>query len=324
MFSAGVLWQVQPPAAQIPGRGSQSWCTFCSFCGQFAAVSAQGAARSTGWQSRVRYLPQPPLASGVLTLVVQSFGHSRVAAAQPQPLRPALLLQHLPAKALAEEKNCHRAAGQSPSSSFQKLLPTSQGLGLTATALPLPSAHPELTLVYLSKVPICCPATAPSSKPSRRRCSSRIRTESRASLSPPSRGKGAQVRAEQLHAAGRSRQRHVSPPAPRKDEAEPVLFGISRCQITKTLFRVHRGPGTLSKGGRGQELPSAEPAFAPLSGAGARLRYLCHSRCSCPRPSRPQSARQSLPREGEPWFGWQLWQLGTAGPGAGGPALYFL
>lgn len=76
-----------------------------------------------GWQSRVRYLPQPPLASGVLTLVVQSFGHSRVAAAQPQPLRPALLLQHLPAKALAEEKNCHRAAGQSPSSSFQKLLP---------------------------------------------------------------------------------------------------------------------------------------------------------------------------------------------------------
>ena len=43
-----------------------------------------------------------------------------------------------------------------------------------------------LTLVWRSKVPIWCPITEPASWPSRSLRSRRIRTESRASLSPPS------------------------------------------------------------------------------------------------------------------------------------------
>lgn len=107
---------------QIPGTALQFWLTLLSFCSQLAAASAQ----------RARNLPQPPLASGVLTLVVQSFSHSRVAAAQPQPLCPALLLQHLPAKALGERKKHYRVAGQSPFSSFQYPLPSPHTQGLSS------------------------------------------------------------------------------------------------------------------------------------------------------------------------------------------------
>lgn len=102
----------------------------------------------------------------------------------------------------------------SPSSFSQSPLPRNTHPRIITTTTPafplLPRPLPELTLVYLSKVPICRPETEPSSKPSRSRCSSHIRTESRASLSPPSREKAAKVRAAQLRKAARY---HHFPPS---------------------------------------------------------------------------------------------------------------
>lgn len=125
MFSFRVLAPL--PAAQgqqIPGTALLSWFTLHPFCCHSAVAAAQRAqaeAPNTGWKGRAGHLPQPPLASGVLTLVVQSFSHSRVAAPQPLPFHPALLLQHLPAKALGEKKSV-RVGGQSPSSPPRTLL----------------------------------------------------------------------------------------------------------------------------------------------------------------------------------------------------------
>lgn len=227
---------------------------------------------STGWQGRDGCLPQAPLASGVLTLVVQSFSHARVAAAQPQPLGPALLLQQLPAKALGE--------GRKPSEVLDK-----------ATFICVPSPHPRpllllthmpqappaaqpvlcspgLTLVYLSKLPIWCPGAEVSSRPLRRRCSSRIWTESRASLSPPSREKGARVRAAQLRTA------LCCPPFPQSTssrEAEPALFGSSLCQTRKHHLRL----GHFQRAAEPQRCPQngscrgriSHPAWLPAEGS---------------------------------------------------------
>lgn len=120
---------------------------------------------------------------------------------------------------------------------------------------PLPSTYPELTLVYLSKVPICCPETDPSSKPSRSRCSSHIWTESRASLSPPSREKEARVRAAQLRKA--VRYRHF-PQSTTQQGGRTCSFWQLSLPDKKNVVSSTLTSWMLSKDDRAEEFPAAE------------------------------------------------------------------
>lgn len=126
-----MLWQV--PGTQPCCSGSQSTLF------KLVSCRCQEEASNPGWQGRTRYLPQTSPAPGILTLIVKSFSHSRVVAPQSQPLRPALLLQNLPAKALEEQKKSHKAVGQSPLLSSQNLPPQdAHVLNITSAAFPHP------------------------------------------------------------------------------------------------------------------------------------------------------------------------------------------
>ena len=120
------------------------------------------------------YAPKASFAIRVLTLTLKSIRNSNLTVSQPITILPALFFHHATTKALKKKKIktkhykfAHICYGRKHSSQIISYL---------------------LTLVNLSKLPIdwLCPDL--SSRPSLSLFSYRIRTESRASMSPPSVG----------------------------------------------------------------------------------------------------------------------------------------
>lgn len=254
MFSFGVLGQAPLPAARgqrIPGTALPSWFTLHPFSCHVAVVAAQRAqaeAPNTGWKGRAGHLPQPPLASGVLTLIVQSFSHSRVAAPQSLPFHPALLLQHLPAKALGEEKNV-RVGGQSPSASPRTLL--------------LQDPHPLNTAPTAQSSPWCISqrcrfAALKQSRPPSHPGASAPTTSGPSPEHPYLLHLRREKQESEQHGSGKLFAALISPRAAHNEEAEPVLFGNSHSQMRKNVVSSALTSWTLSKDDRAKVFPTSK------------------------------------------------------------------
>lgn len=215
--------------------------------------------------------PSPLLHRGFCPSLSRASAIPELLLPRPSPsVQPCCSRTFLP-KPWERCKNHHRLAGQIPPSSSQSPLPTAKNspppdpppVG-TPWHSPALGRHPELTLVYLSKVPMCCPDTDPSSSPSRSRCSSHICTESRASLSPPSGERAARVS---------TAQGACSPPSfsPEHQQRRQNLFFLATlaARPEKRCFRFSETAWMLSKNDK--ELPDSAwsefPGFPGLGGS---------------------------------------------------------